>query len=298
MITVGLPTWNNKDILWLPLEGLCRQETTQEWELIVMECHSFNDAGWDMIESYYPRLKEAGCKRLLYMFSDTRKPLGQKWKEMALRANGERFMLQGADDYSYSRRIEDTAQSMNGVDWYDQQDFWFYDLRVKKLIMFSKAFLKRWDTGANMTVKTKVLRDMPDNNQRRGVDHFILSHTDGTHYTDTDMKYGGVNTNGANLISASRDMYFKAPKPPYIRTDKTIRDLGIPDDITEKLLKFDCLTRREKLKSKMIDVKFTKDYDKFRKGHEMSVASIAYFNLQDYVEVKDYKLPQPFEEEL
>ena len=36
-VTVALPTWENKDIIWLQLESLCKQETQYKWELVVCE---------------------------------------------------------------------------------------------------------------------------------------------------------------------------------------------------------------------------------------------------------------------
>ena len=54
-VTVALPTWENKNIIWLQLESLCRQETKYNWELVVCEEQSKNMAGEGMILSFTDR---------------------------------------------------------------------------------------------------------------------------------------------------------------------------------------------------------------------------------------------------
>ena len=61
-ITVALPTWESKDIIWLQLESLCRQETQYTWELIVCEEQTPNMMGEEMLSSYKERLTQGGIQ--------------------------------------------------------------------------------------------------------------------------------------------------------------------------------------------------------------------------------------------
>jgi hypothetical protein len=122
MITVALPTWNNRKIIWLALEGLCRQKTDVEWELIVMECFSPNIVGEGWIREHYGRrLADAGCQKIKYLFNHNRLPLSAKWREMGKLARGVYFTLQGSDDYPHPERLQQTWDA--GADWQSARSY-------------------------------------------------------------------------------------------------------------------------------------------------------------------------------
>lgn len=297
MITVGLPTWGNKDNIWMPLEGLIRQETSQDWELIVSECNSFEKPVWEQVKSYWPALYRAGCRRLLYQFNPVRKALGQKWKDMAIRSTGDVFLLQASDDYPYPSRIEGTAIKIDGAEWYDHTYDHFYDIRQKKMILFDKTLIDEWRTGGSKAVKTDILRNLPDNDKRKGVDHFIRYHVTGKTIADEKLYLDGITTNGVNTIS-SRSHQFRNPKPPWRHTRYTLDDLYIPDDIKERLKQTKPISLLERLRNQRVKVRFTEQYEKFPKGHVRSMTAAAYFNLINYLELTDRELPEYFEKEL
>jgi hypothetical protein len=81
MITVGLPNYAS-NIAWLAMESLCEQITPYKWELIVYE-DSDRPLEKEYFTKYQPRLKEAGCVRVVYLYSEERVPLNQKWLKMA-----------------------------------------------------------------------------------------------------------------------------------------------------------------------------------------------------------------------
>ena len=56
LATVALPIYNNKDICWLALESLIRQENAGEWELIACEEQNGKHCGVELFEEYKERL--------------------------------------------------------------------------------------------------------------------------------------------------------------------------------------------------------------------------------------------------
>ena len=273
MITVALPTWNSKQILWLPMEGLCRQKTEFAWELIVLECRSPHEVGYEFFESYWDRLKKAGCKRLKYIFTGKRIPLGQKWKEIAKEAKGEYFILQASDDYPHSRRIQVTGDKLPGHDWYDTRFFHSFSLKSKKLILFDASMLARWTTGNDMATLTEKVRRLPDNNKSRGVDFFLYETLVDNRVIDDNL-YPGVNTNGANNISMSREMHFISPRPPFKKAYRTIDELGLPKEIVTKL-KHMTLNGHDKVEATLI-----KKFMNRRPGDKMKLNFRSYTTLE------------------
>ena len=231
-MTIALPIWNSREIVWLPMEGLCRQQTTRDWELIVMECASPKETGAEFFEGYWERLKKAGCKRMLYIYTGDRLPLGQKWKEIAKRAKGKWFLLQASDDYPHARRLEVT--NLNGYNWYHTRFFHSYSCATGGLILFDKLTSNYWKTGNDMAMYTDAVRKLPDNKMNKGVDFYLFGNIATKPLLD-EAVYAGVNTNGQNAISLTREWHFKKPKPPYKKTYRTIDELGVPKDIIERL---------------------------------------------------------------
>lgn len=278
-MTVGLPTWASRDIIWLAMEGLCRQEAS-DWELIIYECDSPLLAGFEFFECYWERLKETGCKRLVYMFSAQRLPLGQKWKEIAQMAQGEMLLLQASDQYSHPQRIKKTQR----VDWYDTRYFYSYSFISRKLIMFDKNTCDRWLTGDNMAVRTKLLKSLPDNDKRKGVDFHLYKFITGEKVRDQCI-YPGLHTNGANTISTSRERHYTKPNPPWKATKKTINDIGLPWDIVDKIEGFTPVKFRDR--QGKIRVTFIESVKGIGKGCEREISADAYMALKEFCEPSD-----------
>ena len=230
MLTVALPTWNNRNIVWLAMEGLCNQQPC-EWELIVMECVSPDVLGEAFFQSYSDRLRATGCKRVLYLYSDTRLPLSQKWKRMAKKAKGDYFALQGSDDYPHPSRNVDVLNAK--ADWYDMQKYYHFDVNLKKLIFYDNLGI---GTGFNMAIRTKLLKRLPKEDVSIGVDGYLYKHTRPEKIVRDERIVPGVSTNGANSISIKRIRFYEDTQPPFYPTSKTINDIGLPDEVVTKLI--------------------------------------------------------------
>lgn len=238
MITVALPTWNNKRILWLPMEGLCRQQTTIPWELIVMECASKNEATEAFFRAYEPRLKKAGCVSINYIYSPERLPLSQKWRRMASEAKGKFFCLQASDDYPHPTRNQDAWNA--NADWFDCNRYFHYDVIGHRMIIYNGGQSndtprELWRTGFNMVIRTRLLRHLPDEDIFSSVDGWLLRSSNPKNRFVDDRLLPGVSTNGMNTISEKRIRFYVSPTPPFYKTESTLKTIGIPPDIAERL---------------------------------------------------------------
>ena len=242
LLTVALPTWNNRNIIWLPMEGLARQQTRQEWELIVMECFSPDMIGEAYFRGYEARLRDAGCVGIKYIYSDTRLPLSAKWRQMGKVAKGEYFLLQGSDDYPHPERIEQTSRCKD--DWYDMRYYYHFDIGVQKLILFD-SYCKDPKTGEMysmagecMAIRTKLLKNLPDRDMSSSVDHFLMRNTGvKTRHIEPGV-YAGISTTGLNTISISRRLYFVNVIEPFYPTTETIDTIGLPVEVVHKLKRY------------------------------------------------------------
>ena len=102
-LTVGLPAYRAKSIIWLALESLKNQVNINfGWELIVME---ENAESKDVIESFIDKLP--GCQRIILRNVEKKILLVDKWIGIAKDASATSriFALQAADDYSPPKRL-------------------------------------------------------------------------------------------------------------------------------------------------------------------------------------------------
>lgn len=235
MATVGTPTWNNRDIFWLSIESLCRQRTSYPWEYIVFECPGEFEVGEDFIEKYKERLIEAGCKRILYINKGQKIDLSTKWLEIARRARGEVLILHDSDDFTHPLRIQKTMEQIGDNEWYETRYAWHFNLKEKNLLLFdSQSCGKWWKTGFNIAIKTEYLRKKSDKYINKGIHAWLIENCK-TRIIDEEI-YPCVATTGMNTISLNRIRNFSNPRPPFKKTEETIKTIGLPDDIIEKLL--------------------------------------------------------------
>ena len=271
MITVALPTWKNKDILWLPLEGLARQKCNVPWELIVMECETDSK---ELVESYKEKLEKAGCQNLVYIYSPYRMTLGIKWKMIAEHASGKVFCLQASDDYPQPDRNQKAWDALQDNDWFHSRYFYHYSFKHKILIKYDKeTFNTNWKTGFNISTLTDKVRKIADTQQPQGIDFYLYNQIKPESiFYDESSPRGGVATDGYNTLSTKRARFFLNPVPPYLKTDKTIESIGLPKTIVEQIQKL--IIPKEmgefgnKLTGKHVAVVFKKSFKGRRAGQE------------------------------
>ena len=236
--TVALPTWGNKDIIWLPMEGLCRQKTKFLWELIIHECGSAT--GEKFFQSYSKRLKRAGCVKVTYMNSPIRLALSQKWKIMAKRARGEYFCLQASDDYPPPQRLQAVIDAKS--QWYSCRYYYGYHLLLGKMIEYDSGLSERpsgrWKAGYHIAIKTALMRKVSNEKVYENVDNHLRRCIRPIKIFVDQKKYAGISTTGANTLTKKRTLSFISAgkwKSVFKNISLTLQSIGIPPDVIKML---------------------------------------------------------------
>lgn len=238
-LSVALPVWNSKEILWLAMEGLCNQRNIDfEWELLIAE-EQINELGVDALREYIPRLEAIGCSRFAYFPLDYRIPLPQKWRLLAdkVTEGSKVFLLQAADCYSEPLRLRRTLDYANeGFDWIQNRKGCYYSLHYKKTIEFDQStFGEGCKTGLNMAVSTKLLDRLPgDSFIPFGVDNWFYKSVKPERVLWVEGDMDGIDVDGQNNISLRRKSYFIKPEKPFVATEIKLEEL-IPHHIATRL---------------------------------------------------------------
>jgi hypothetical protein len=298
MITVALPTWNNKEIIFLAMEGLIRQKNSPEWELLILECIAPHEVGAEYFKTYWDKLQKAGCVRMKYMYSRKRMPLNQKWMRLAQEAdnNSTVFCLQASDDYPHAERnLKAYGAIRNGADWYDCRKYYQYHIALDKMILYDNNQTdamkpQEWKTGFNMAIRTDLVRKIQSSKYvRKGVDFWLFENIDKkTRYVDQEL-YNGLSTTGMNTISDKRYDYFINPRYPFSASETKPEDLKIPKTVLKKLyeLKDVAIIDREKIDDTPVFVEFTKAINGKLPGHKQFIPrhALNFFLIRDAINI-------------
>jgi hypothetical protein len=241
MITIGLPNYAS-NIAWLAMESLCEQITPYKWELIVYE-DSDRPLEKEYFTKYQPRLKEAGCVRVVYLYSEERVPLNQKWLKMAELSdpNSLGLVLQATDCYSEPLRLATAEIAFSkGADWIQSPRGYFFNILTRQFMLFEQRVLND-ATGLNMAVSMSAIKQMPkDEDKWQSVDSWLFANLPKGYevFNDTSSNWlNGLDTDGFNRISLSRRTMYSRPKPPFGRCKTTLSQI-LPIAICERLLCF------------------------------------------------------------
>jgi len=170
IMTVALPVFNSKNIIFLPLESLKNQkEITFKWELIISEEHGLSR---NIIKQYENKLP--GCVKIIHNGIDPLKQgiqegknkgiyqLIDKWIDISRMGskNSQIYVLQASDDYATEKRLkihyehfknpECILSSMNtGI---------FYNILNKKIILYDARKIKNlhYKTHLNMAYRKNI----------------------------------------------------------------------------------------------------------------------------------------------
>tara|TARA_B100000131_G_C18116837_1_gene611559 strand:+ start:1643 stop:2809 length:1167 start_codon:yes stop_codon:yes gene_type:complete len=148
-MSVLIPMFRARDIAWVAMESLCRQEGVYfNWELIIIEEDFDNPFGLKKLKEYCDRLQAAGCRRIKYVSLKKWIPLSAKWY----------FLIQ---ESSRSSKFG----AMSSADIYCGKNRLAYQHRA--LIESDKNWYKvmgniGYDLGANRHVKIMVSKDRTD----------------------------------------------------------------------------------------------------------------------------------------
>lgn len=249
-LTYALPMYRAKNIGWLALESLCRQENIDfEWELIILE-EPQQSMGEAKVLEYQQRLEHVGCTRLKYVALPQWIPLSQKWINIAKLADSEGFLLAGCDDYAPPNRLSETKAMFDaGAEWTHVPVGLFYDIANDNFGVFDYN-LADHVCGLDKAGRTDIIKNsLPETSTRtRSVDGWMydqivsyLGRTPHTQMNSSEDWRHGVFTDGLNNICSSRrDLYGANITAPFrhLHDDepRTLEEV-IPEDVARPLRK-------------------------------------------------------------
>jgi len=239
-LTAALPTWENKNIIWLQLESLCRQETEFNWELIVCEEQTKNMLGKEALMKYEPRLAKAGCKQIKYIPLENKIPLSLKWVKIANEAEGDSFALCASDDCSPPNRFQFSHEKLSeGYNWFDLKKTLFLNL-----IDFTSATYinqSKENTGVTMCTKTAVVKNLEGPPwPSSGIDGWMRTNGKTEPFFQYQENLLGLETDGANKINFDRRNHYPDKKVrkryvcPYFPPEQKIEEI-LPKEIITRL---------------------------------------------------------------
>lgn len=245
MISVALPAWNSRKIAWLCMESLCRQQKpNDEWELIIFEEKHSGQLGEKYFRSYENRLS---CSRLVYLTSDEKIPLPQKWVTIANETSEESiaYLMCAADNYYHQFMLRDTEAAIREADWCIMTKGYFYDFSLDEVCEYNYTGL----VGLHMAAKTDMVKQFEKSSIERGIDGWFskqmmsVAHDRGLllkcFIDGSDHWQGTVCTNGYNNISLGRGNLLRTYKAPFYQTETKLKDI-VPKDVYLRMKKL-CL---------------------------------------------------------
>lgn len=213
MVTVALPTWRSQHIIWLALQGLCHQEDAPEWELIVDACDWGETRG--IVNEHKVVLELAGCTRIEVLQNiGPKRPLGEKWRNIARHAKGGCLVLAASDNFSPPNRLRLAHEAIleQDYDWADCGEGLFYDIPTGRTATWKRAHPDQ--TGLWMCCKTEHIAGLKGNGPSAGIDAWIKSQLpQGMRVKHWEEPMMGLHTDGCNTISRKRASQYSGRGP-------------------------------------------------------------------------------------
>lgn len=235
LLTVALPLWNARPILWLAVEALKRQTGGIPYELIVVEEDEFVDGQEGYVGPDYDWPVPVN-----YVSLNTRWPLSWKWRLMGKMASpsSRGFMLTAADNYSPATRMEKTLAALERRDWVHAGKGAFLNLRDWRAATFHARWA-RHPCGLWMGVRTNLVREMDDRSVWSGVDRWFYQNVRRA-LKPTRPRVGtftfkdGLHTDGANQISLTRGKLISEAHSPFRPMDRDVAST-VPTSVLQRL---------------------------------------------------------------
>ena len=238
MVTVGLPTYNNSDIVWLQLESLCNQVEASNWELIMIEEPSEKYFGEKELLKYKDRLFKVGCVEIKYIDLTEWIPLGMKWIEIGNNMNEESLgmLLCASDNYSPNWRVNKTEEAFKkGADWHQSKAGYFYNILDHKASKFDMTEENR--PSLFMAISRNKLKSVYSMAfPKSGVDTWLYKKSNPINIIQEPFANGGVHTDGFNTISHGRRFHYNSGATPFFNEVEADEVFNIfPLEIQRKL---------------------------------------------------------------
>jgi len=241
-LSVLLPLFRAKNIAWITMESLCRQENIDfDWELIIIEENFENFFGFEEVKKYWDRLQNVGCKKIKYISLKKWMPLSAKWYFLVKNCSksSEIVAFSSADIYSSKKRLSKQYKTLKGSDynWYKISGNVVYDISLEKHVRITKLPENRNDNCSPATKKI-LLENLPLMCLKKHVDSWRFKQLGKfgikPFYDDTpDLKLDTVNINGLNNLTKRKDRIL-AVVPPLSECCDNLKN-HLPNDIVDRL---------------------------------------------------------------
>jgi hypothetical protein len=236
MITVAIPAWNVDDIMWLPLESLCRQKTNISWELIILEEKHDRACGEEYFTPYLDRLGKVGCINFRYITRDEKMALSEKWAMLGREAHKDSvvFGICDGDNYYQEYMLQDAWDAIadGEHDWLTTKRGYWYNFEDGTFVEYNKP---KSPTGLQMSIATRLMRNLPDEQVHRLLNRWVYTKAGVRKPKDDQNRINTLCTHGYGNISGDRRAkMMREYTPPFYRTDKTLEDI-VPKDVAEKI---------------------------------------------------------------
>jgi len=234
MITIAMPVWNSREIVWLAMESFCRQETDLPWELIVYEEKHREACGADYFRSYVKRLEKAGCISFNYITCNDKKALSAKWATLGRAADkrSKMFCVCDADNYYQKYMIKDAYTAwVEGYDFLTDKQGYAYDFVNKLLVEYKKPDGR---TGFQMCYATELMRKLPHAKIHKLLNTWVYNHCRPKKIKVAKDHLTNLITNGYNNITGARGKMMRDFEHPFYKTDKKLEDI-LPLDIVKQI---------------------------------------------------------------
>ena len=235
MITIAMPVWNSREIVWLAMESFCRQETRLPWELIVYEEKHREACGRDYFKSYVSRLNKTGCVGFSYITQDGKLALSEKWAALGRKADprSKMFCACDADNYYQKYMVNDAYTAyIEGYDFLTDKRGYAYDINTKVFVEYKKP---EGNTGFQMCYSTDLVRKLPRVKQHKLLNTWIYSNARPKKAKVLNQHLTNLITNGHNNISGHRGRMMAKFEHPFYETDKKLTDI-LPADVAKRLM--------------------------------------------------------------
>ncbi len=222
-MTVALPAFNAKKIIWLALESLKNQKDVEfGWELIIWEEGTHSK---EIVESFIGQLPN--CQKIIYKSLRRKISLLEKWVGIAKEVSDSSkiYVLQSADDYSPSHRLH-----IHYLHFQDETCFFsnqgkslFFNLSTKRKIFYYQP--SRLKNNLSMAYRMKHFRRVPLRVKHRNIDGYLFTVIRRIVGSQTKIRFDhdidpenwktSVFTDGCNNISINRRRHYYKTSWPF-----------------------------------------------------------------------------------
>lgn len=205
-----LPLFRSKEIAFVVMESLCRQQNAPDWELVVIEEDFDSPLTLKGVEKYSHRLRMAGCGKITYISIDQWMPLSAKWHYLIQNCSDTSKIVcfNSADVYCPPNRLEKQFSVLtSGYNWYRISSNIVYDIETRLHYKRESIGQNKGDTVCRATTMD-IARKLPLQPVKRSVDGWtfntfrvygLIQFTD-----SSEIGNLSVNVNGINNISLDR----------------------------------------------------------------------------------------------